>query len=287
MLTVVFVVLFAVSQVATWETIYRRTQVDVVFLPGLTIGCQVTALFLAGLLHVLRSVSLALGAAGLVLFGYYLLKDHKLTWLKKYLTPGMGYLVLSLIVLAVFLQGKYLSHFDDYTHWAVIVKQMLMTDRLPTAVDTLITFRSYPPGSALYIYFFCKLTSSGESVQIIAQIYMMLAFMVPVFYYCKRMQPVTVAFVLLLTNFFFVYNVEITSLVVDTLLPIVAMGTLVYAKVYGAAQSWNISRMLPLAACMVLIVLIKNSGVFFALWIFVVFMVGGGIKRKDYGPCVC
>ena len=37
-----------------------------------------------------------------------------------------------------------LIHYDNISHWALVVKQMLITDAIPDAASSLIDFKNYP-----------------------------------------------------------------------------------------------------------------------------------------------
>ena len=41
-------------------------------------------------------------------------------------------------------------HYDNFSHWAVVVKYMLATNRIPDAASAIIDFKSYPLGSSSF-----------------------------------------------------------------------------------------------------------------------------------------
>ena len=55
------------------------------------------------------------------------------------------------ILFVVQLLKSPLVHYDNYSHWAVMVKYLYFEGHLPTAGQKLITFTSYLPGSSLFI----------------------------------------------------------------------------------------------------------------------------------------
>lgn len=44
-----------------------------------------------------------------------------------------------------------LEHYDNFSHWALIVKFLFTEGHLPTNVDSIISYTSYPMGSSLFI----------------------------------------------------------------------------------------------------------------------------------------
>lgn len=82
------------------------------------------------------------------------------------------------------------------------------------------------------------------------------------------------------TNFFFVYNITVTNLLVDTLLPIVGMCALLYVRMYCDGETKDRTALCLSAAYLTQIIQIKNSGIYFVL-IAVIWILWKGYKRKD------
>lgn len=73
---------------------------------------------------------------------------------------------MALVVYAVFLlHGCVLTYNDDFSHWGLIVRTMLVEDGFPAAGDPLITFTSYPPGTACLIYYVCRMVTGQASCE--------------------------------------------------------------------------------------------------------------------------
>ena len=162
---------------------------------------------------------------------------------------------------------------------------MLENNRFPNFQDTLIKFQEYPLGSASYIYFFAKLVGREEPIQMLAQIYMISAALLPLFTFVTKNKVVSSIGMLSFFYFVFVYNVFITELLVDTLLPVAGCCGLLFAVLYckkgcGKAALWCS------AFYMVQMIQIKNSGVFFAfLMLFVIlYQAEKGKKILHYAP---
>ena len=262
---------FFASQLGFWELLRRHGGIDVCFLPSLTVACQTAVLFLAGLLGLLPAGAWLLVGAGLLCLVFAAVRDRGFSFLRNYRHVGYVFLAAVLAVMLVFVRGKVFSRYDNFSHWALVVRRMLETDRYPNYRDALITFQEYPLGSASFVYFLARIVDPAESVQMFAQIYMMTACILPVFFFARRNRIAALLVVLSATNFFFIYNVTVTNLLVDTLLPLAGMCALLYAWCFCRAGAGT-AAILFSAAYSVQLVQIKNAGLFFAALVFVLLL---------------
>ncbi len=228
-------ILFMISNLGFWEYVRRKSRINIFFLPAFTVCLQITVLFCAGLLNCLKITTWLMFVLGLLLTLNYLIKDFK-NVVSAYCNGGYIFLVVSFCMLFFVCRGQVFTHYDNFSHWALVVKNMLFTDRFPSFQDTKILFQEYPLGSASFLYYFAKLVSDSEAAQMAAQGFMMLSFIMPVFKCVKRNIAVSVIYVLLFTNYIFCYNIAIINLLVDTLLPLQGMAMLyfVYSECLNA-----------------------------------------------------
>ena len=195
---------------------------------------------------------------------YFIVKDSGVTCFANYKTIGFLYLFISIIFILLGVRGKLFVHYDNYSHWALVVKQMLSTNRYPNFEDaSIISFQEYPLGSATYVYFMATLVGKSESIQMFAQAYMMLVCLLPLFINIKRNKMLSCILMLFMTNFLFVFNIKITDLLVDTLLPIVSMCALFYIYQYSCdLKEYKVESYMAIFY-MIQMLQIKNSGIFF------------------------
>lgn len=235
MITALKLILFALSTVGWWELIRRHSNIDVYFIPGLTVAIQVTILFCCGLANLLPEGVYVLYFAGFVaLFFSVRTRESFSSFIKSYWNLGFLFLGLMLTVTALFVRGRVITYIDNYTHWGLVVKQMLMVDRYPNFKDALITFQEYPLGSSTYVYFFAKLISKSESAQMLAQAYMMFACFLPVFSYSKpkSVGGFLVALVSMNLILYYVPDNNVLQLLVDTLLALAGISGILFALKY-------------------------------------------------------
>lgn len=257
--------MFGISNIGFWEVIRRKCkEINVYFLPSLVIATQVVTLFLAGLLNILEITTSIVLTGGIVCFGYYIIREKSFEFLINYRKIGFVYLVALLAVVAICVHGKIFTAYDNFSHWAVVVRRMLETNRYPNFEDSIIMFQEYPLGSSTYVYYFAKCVGRQESLQMLGQAYVMLACLLPIFMYVRKNRIVSLTFMVLVTDFLLAYSISVTDLAVDTLLPIVSMCMILYVYKYCSGNSEIITFWLA-ALYMVFVMQIKNSGIFFVI----------------------
>lgn len=259
--------LFGISTFGSFELIRKvcNDKVNIYFLPSLTIAIQVSILFLAGIFNLLPEATVGLYFIGFVSVIDYFYKNKNISFIKSYINIGYIVMLVLLLILAVYLKGKIFVQYDNFSHWAIVVRRMLEVNRYPNFDDTVIMFQEYPLGSATYIYFFTKLTCTSESVQMLAQSYMMLAAILPLYSFAKKNHGAVSIVIVSFVNYVFLYNILITDLLVDTLLPVVGVCGLLFTYLHckdGEKINFYFS-----AFYMVEIIQIKNSGIFFVAFI--------------------
>lgn len=256
--------LFGVSTIGTFELIRKACddKVNIYFLPSLTIAIQVTVLFLAGLLNILPEVTICLYLVGFAGIIHSIYKEKNLTFMKAYINIGYMFLLILLLIFAVYLKGKKFSHYDTFSHWGTVVRRMLEVNRYPNFDDDFIMFKEYPLGSSTYIYYFARLIGTSESIQMLAQSYMILTAVLPLYSFAKRNHLAVSAAVISFVNYVLLYNIKITDLLVDTLLPLAGISGILFA--YLHCKDGRKIMFYFAAFYMVQLIQIKNSGIFFA-----------------------
>lgn len=157
---IIFFLILSVGSAAgavLWQKRYEE------MLP-LTGAALVLLLFLSGILGCLQ---IGVYAVWLLTAGIYLFliiqvveKQCLKNVLPYLLTPGF-FVFLSLFCLAIFYNfGKMADGWDEFSHWADIVKTMVTIDDFGTNANSGSQFQSYPPGMALFQYFLQKLNGA-------------------------------------------------------------------------------------------------------------------------------
>lgn len=274
--------LFLLSGLGFWEFIYRKTAVNIYYLPSMTIAIQVTVLIISGLLNCLNEFSNMLYISGLIYLFYCTYKERNIHYLKKYFNTGYIFMFCTFVFLIFLLKEKLFLHYDNFTHWAIVLKPMLCENRFPNFTDRIIEFKQYPLGSSVWVYYFVKYISNKEWVQMLGQNFAILSCILPVFIYCKKNYYISFVFLFLSTNIILFYNIVIIDLSVDTLLPIVGMAMLMFVNNYILAERCQAYLAIPF---MIWVLHIKNSGIYFVV-IASFFVLYQLITRNNYERCI-
>ena len=126
----------------------------------LTCGGIPVLLFFGGLVFGLRAAFLLvlLASAGMVVFSVAWL-IRKRSWREtagRFLSPGFLLFCVFFVSLLWIHRDRPANGFDEFSHWMDVVKAMTALDDFGTNPEAHILFRDYPPGMALFEYFFQK-----------------------------------------------------------------------------------------------------------------------------------
>lgn len=163
------------------------------------------------------------------------------------------------------LSQSILIHYDNYSHWAIIVKYLLTQGHLPIAGDSIISFTSYPPATALWITEFISWVGFNDGTMLVAQFLLIWASLYALFAVLRdrtrSMNGFFLCFIIAIIN---VFNIAIrmNNLLVDFVLPVVTAAG--FAGIYA-------ERKHPLWQCSITalfsaeLLLVKNSGTMYVV----------------------
>ena len=235
------------------------------FIPVFVFSSIACLVFFGGLAGQLFTVSLAVMILGLLSF--IVIVFH---WLGRGAKFGFTFSIFhftffagSLIFLLVLFQNK-LTHYDNFSHWAIVLKVMLSTDAFPTPSSSLIDFKNYPLGVSSFLYYICRFAGPGQSTMLVAQGLLIFSCFYAMFgIVSEKKRFLLYAFLGLGLSMlsFFNLTIRINNLLVDFLLPIYSLA--IFAVVYRCRN--EIIRacivVLPLAG---LLTIMKSTGIIFA-----------------------
>ncbi|MCA1065859.1 hypothetical protein QTG56_21765 [Rossellomorea sp. AcN35-11] len=263
--------LFLFASLSGWGLLaFNRIKVHIAFIPIFIFSSITTVVFCAGLINIMPLAVNLIYYSGLILFGVYLFLFVKRKQpLKPLLHPGIIVFALMLAGMIVYLKGLILTHYDNFSHWGLIVREMSLLDGLPDS-STIVTFQNYPPGSAVFIYFILSVLGKHESYALMAQAFLVLSSIVTMFYFSKWTRPaalvltMTAGFSLLLVNWGSFYN-----LLVDILLGLTALASIIVAYYYR--DDWK-KQLIVNTPILILLMLLKDSGkIFLAFNVILIF----------------
>ncbi|WP_338232528.1 ABC transporter permease [Companilactobacillus muriivasis] len=175
------------------------------------------------------------------------------------------------VVMSKTLLKSPLVNYDNFSHWAVMVKFMTFTGRLPGTTDKLVTFTSYPPATALYITQFVHWTGFSDGTMLVAQFLLIWAAGYSIFAGLRDRSRALTSFALCFTlAISFVFNVAIrlNNLLVDYVLPIIAVSALVGIFSY---RKQHILLCIHTSIFIGALMLVKNSATFYTVLIGIYF----------------
>ncbi len=237
--------------------------------------------YFAGLAGVLLYAAYALFGIGIVLLIALLInKKIKLAYNISSLSAiNLAFGAVFLVIIASLIHTRFV-HYDNFSHWAVVVKYMLVTDHIPDAASAIIDFKSYPLGSSSFLYYVCRIVGNSEGVMLAGQGMLLFASFYAVFG-AIRDQKRFLLVALLGTGCslmaFFNISIRVNNLLVDFLLPALSLASIGVMLVERKRFSTLCLASLPVLG---LLVIVKNTGIFFALFGFV-FLIYRAIQYQN------
>ena len=269
-----FLILFGLAQFLSY-----RLKIKSEFLPVTVLTGVGVIMFLAGLLNMMPEAVTLLTLFSFGSVGYIFLRERSL---KNIFSPGLFFFLLGAAYLAYFLRGLQLEYYDDFSHWGLIVKEMLLTDRLPNFSSKMITFQAYPPGTAVVLYFTGKILGNTESVMLFGQGLFYLSCITPLFALIRKKQYLSWLLIVPATVYFLTGNLGVVALSVDTLLSLLGLaGTAILVYLYREKRIEE--AILPLALITSYLNIVKNSGILFVfilVGIYFVMIQKGTVQKK-------
>ena len=274
-------------------SVFIRRRAGIAYAFGMSITCSfiVSILFLFSLFMKITAIIWILAGTGVVFFVIELIrreihKEDIFNWTNLFLLIGT-------IILFIYLSGKRFVFIDDFTHWAVMARSVFEHQGLPTAADPLISFTSYPPGTALWTCFVVTVTGGRtEDVYLIAQAFLILVFFSPLTCFDglrsekkERGQgiPTLIGIALLilimaLCAVIMTFGAKILSLCVDGLLSAAGFGGVAFLILSHASAVKKALLSIPI---MITLTLIKTHGILYAVAMIAVLIYYAARERKD------
>lgn len=184
--------------------------------------------------------------------------------------------------LQIFHMDRVFTSWDEFSHWGLVVKNMCLFDRFGTYEYANVSFRGYPPGTAIFEYFVTWL-QGGFAEQYVYQAFTLLTVLLvlPLTVFLDKRKKFPLLFLLLLIMAFtkWFYSEYLITLYVDSTLGLLFGLLLVYVS---STEEYNTFTCLFVFTGMSVLCLIKASGLFFGvivgiLWL--LFLYKNSINR--------
>lgn len=238
------------------------------FCPIIIFTTITALLYFGGLLNIMVPLTYFVYLSGLICSIYFLFSIYK----KKVSVSGLIPITIFVFIAVtayffIRVYNQYFTHYDNFSHWGLIAKEIIQYNHLPNFQNTTILFQSYPPASACFIYYICKLSITSEAMMLFAQGMLTFAAILPIFAFAKSKSKILLT--LLMTGTFLCFillnNYIFYMLLVDTLLS--CLGIAGWAIILYYLKDFKTAAILSIPITITLL-MVKNSGIFFVLIMF-------------------
>lgn len=218
-------------------------------------------MFLSGILNIMVIATILICLTGIVLFIQKIIKKE--FELKKLLNINFLIFLIVFIYISIVCSRMQILHYDNFSHWGLIVKSMFLENKLPNFENPLITFKTYQPGSACFIYYFGFISGKSEASMIIAQNYMLIGYLFSLFAFTNKKTKSKKNYILkalLIAFYIFILfgNVPFNELLVDTLIATISIST--FAIMYHFKNNLKKAFIYNLPT-LIFLFLVKNTGI--------------------------
>ena len=267
MITALRILLLLLSMLGFLALLAEKFGVRIEFAPAVVCAGFSSVLLLAGYFNLLPFAAGALwltGIALLLLFGKKAFFHRRrncavvLVW-----EAVLGWF-------ALLMKNAHFVEYDNFSHWATVVKAMLLGNRMPNFMDEIITFQSYPLGSSVFVYYVCRIIGTSDGCQLFAQILMIVSFLTALLVFAEKAKmAAAVLLVPLFTVSSLVMGVSFLSLHVDTLMPLAGVALFCMAATAEGESGVRQAVWAAMPLC-IFLVNVKNSGIFFVVvyWVY-------------------
>lgn len=271
---ILFIVLFWISTIGYCLYIKDKFKIEKEFLLGIVFILISLIIFIFGLLNILYCGSIMLLIIGIILFFVKFSKKN----IYEMINVNTIIIIMLILYVTIFFQNFHLLHYDNFTHWGLVVKNMLLYDKFPNFENAIIEFKAYQPGSAVFIYYFSHMMDLKEGMMIVAQNYLLIAFLSSILFFANNKNKV-IYIVIDIATIIFVWfaNIMPCDLLVDTLLSVVLIFAFVVFYVYkkDLKKLFYLFLFISLFLC-----IIKNTGYVLAFVICALYFINGIVNKK-------
>lgn len=263
------IIFFIISSMGFYLRVSRRTKLKKEFIPILIISIITVIVFIAGILNFMKITTILIGTTGFILaINEFINIIKNKTKIKLNFSLLIFFILLCLMV--YLLNGIKLTNYDDFSHWGLIVKDILQNDRLPNSTSKTIMFISYPPSTACFIYYVCSYLGASEALMLFAQSIIILSSIYTIFAMCKKENKISWIIAILLSVYLLLGNIFINMLLVDCVLAVMGIASLLIIKYYKDDSKYALFNVIPILSALILV---KNSGIFFVIVNLIIWLI--------------
>jgi len=257
----------------------KKSKAEVYFIPISVLSAISLCVYFGGMINLLFPISCAVLIGGILCFIRFLMDliKHRVKPFGLSLF-GICFTICAAVFIAFLFQASF-QHYDNYSHWALIIKQLLCTNAFPDASSKMIEFSNYPLGTASLIYYVCRFTSHSEGIMLAAQGSLIFACFLAMFGVIKEKKRFLLySFLGAGCSRLIVFNISIriNNLLVDFVLPMMTLAALSISYRYQENDKLQFILLIPILG---LLTIVKSTGVIFSS-IAVLYVISLALKKK-------
>ena len=200
---------------------------------------------------------------------------------KDFFTPAFFVFAFLFLIISYFNNEKQASGWDEFSHWVDSVKAMYLIDDFVTNENSFSMFKSYPPAMTLFQYFFVKLAAIVHRNSVFCEDKVYIAYQTFAFSFFfpllknfsdKKIFKYIIASTVLLTTPLFFFKLFLSEVYIDPFVAIVS-GCAISAILLS--DRFNTVFNIYIVLTSFTLVLAKDVGLYFAIFIFICYMIKG------------
>lgn len=265
-----------------YSTIFDKKMGQTLFL---SVFSYIIILFIFGVFGFLNAGFITILLLNILLFGCNInsFLKKKIDIKKNVLTIGLLLFLLSYIIIIWQSLGKLASSWDEFSHWALVVKNMYGLGNLGLGSDSTVMIKDYLSGTSLFQFFCVKLCGEfKESMLYVGMDLILISFIIPIIEVLKKKNNVlkcVLYFILFFIPVMF-YPSLYSSLYVDGILGL-CFGYTLYSYFNNREKNLTKFDVINLMMSFAMLIFIKDFGIVLLLISFAIILIDNMfIKNK-------
>lgn len=261
------------SVVGMFIFVRYKFKISVELIPIIVFSSIGLLVFFSGILNTMKILCFII-----FIFGFYGYKYIKFILTDKRFWISNSIFLVICSFLFIFLKDLLFIHYDNFSHWGLVSREILVTNSFPNFKTPIITFQSYITGSASFIYYVCKIIGTRqEGVMLFAQALLNISVIYSIFVFINKKNLLLILPIITFGVYLFTSNILPYDLPVDTLLSAYGIGLTVVLMKYKNDISKGIVIFSIMASYLITI---KSSGLFFVIAnLFLMYSIVKGTRK--------
>lgn len=275
-----FLILFNTSSAIAF--FFKRRIEETIFI---SIFFEILVLFLFGIcfnLDIGYHFLIILNLPTFIYNMFYIIKHKKLALKESILTPGLFAFILVYILFIWINYGRMAIIWDEFSHWALVTKNMFYLDNFGLGLDSTVVFKSYLSGTSLFQYFILKINSVyDESLLFFGMCLTSFSLLLPMMKKFNNIKSISFflnLFILIVIPTL-LYGQYYTSIYVDAILGICFAAAL-YIYYFNYNEGLNSFNIVCLSSLTMMLVFIKDIGFYLACLVALTVLIDTFFVRK-------